>query len=122
MLGGAVAILVALPQPPWRLVAVVIFFVIAMNIESHILIPRIMAQVLGLSPLLTIVALLVGVKLMGILGGLLALPVAASLQEIFRETIREIGPGSIVHREETLPETGPIGDLRLTDSESPPRP
>jgi predicted PurR-regulated permease PerM len=121
MLGGAVAILVALPQPTWRLVAVVIFFVVAMNIESHILIPRIMAHVLGISPLLTIVALLVGVKLMGILGGLLALPVAASLQVILGETIREIGPGSIVHREETLPETGPIGHLRPTDSESPPR-
>ena len=90
MLGAAVAILVALGQPTWQLVAVVIFFVVAMNLESHILIPRLMSRVLGLSPLLTIIALLVGVTLMGILGGLVALPVAAALQVIVREVVREV--------------------------------
>ncbi len=90
MLGAAVAILVALGQPTWQLVAVVIFFVVAMNLESHILIPRLMSRVLGLSPLLTIVALFVGVRLMGLLGGLVALPVAAALQVIVREIVREV--------------------------------
>jgi predicted PurR-regulated permease PerM len=90
MLGAAVAILVALGQPAWQLVAVVIFFAVAMNLESHILIPRLMSRVLGLSPLLTIIALFVGVRLMGILGGLVALPVAAALQVIVREIVREV--------------------------------
>ena len=67
-----------------------IFFVVAMNLESHILIPRLMSRVLGLSPLLTIIALLVGVTLMGILGGLVALPVAAALQVIVREIVHEV--------------------------------
>ena len=94
MLGAVVSILVALGQPAWQLAAVVIFFVVVMNLESHILIPRLMSRVLGLSPLLTIIALFVGVRLMGILGGLVALPVAAALQVIIREVVREANPDS----------------------------
>jgi len=96
ILGAAVSVLVALGQPAWQLVAVVIFFAVAMNLESHILIPRLMSRVLGLSPLLTIIALFVGVRLMGILGGLVALPVAAALHVIVREVVREANPDSSI--------------------------
>lgn len=96
LLGATVAIVVALGQPMWQLVAVVIFFVVAMNLESHILIPRLMSRVLGLSPLLTIIALFVGVRLMGILGGLVALPVAAALHVILREIVREVETDSSI--------------------------
>jgi predicted PurR-regulated permease PerM len=89
-LGAAVAILVALSQQPWQLVGVVIFYTIVLNVEPHILVPRIMAQVVGLSPILTLVALLTGIKLLGILGGLLAIPVAAALQVIVAEVTREV--------------------------------
>jgi len=89
-LGAAVAILVALSQPVWRLLAVVIFYVIVMNVEPHVLVPRIMSRVVGMSPILTLVALLSGIKLLGILGGLLAVPVAAALQVIASEVAEEI--------------------------------
>ena len=55
------------------------------------LVPRIMLRTVGLSPLLTVVALLVGVKLGGIMGGILAVPAAAALQVIVKEGVREIG-------------------------------
>jgi predicted PurR-regulated permease PerM len=93
-LGAAVAILVALSQTSWQLVAVVIFYVILLNVEPHILVPRIMSHAIGLSPLLTLVALLTGIKLIGILGGLLSIPVAAALQVIVGELVREIEPGA----------------------------
>ncbi len=92
-LGAAVAILVALSQKPWQLVAVVIFYGVVMNVEPHILVPRIMARVVGMSPILTLVALLAGIKLMGILGGLLAVPLAAALQVIASEVTQEIQSG-----------------------------
>lgn len=91
-LGATVGILVALSQPAWRLVATVIFYVVIMNLEPHVLVPRIMARAVGLSPLLTLSALLVGIKLMGIMGGLLAVPVAAALQVIASEIAQEIQP------------------------------
>jgi len=93
-LGAAVAILVGLSQPLWRLIAVMAFYVVIMNVEPHVLVPRIMASVVGMSPLLTLVALLAGIKLLGILGGLLAVPIAAALQVIVSEVVSEIqGPG-----------------------------
>jgi predicted PurR-regulated permease PerM len=96
-LGGAVAILVALSQQPWQLVGVIIFYVIILNVEPHILVPRIMSQVVGMSPILTLVALLTGIKLLGIIGGLLAVPVAAALQVIVGEIAQEVlvGPAEI---------------------------
>jgi len=94
-LGAAVAILVGLSQPLWRLIAVVAFYVVIMNVEPHVLVPRIMARVVGMSPLLTLVALLSGIKLLGILGGLLAVPIAAALQVIVSEVVSEIQGTSI---------------------------
>jgi predicted PurR-regulated permease PerM len=91
--GAAVAIAVALSEPVWRLIAVVVFYLVVLNVEPSILVPRIMAHEIGLSPLLTLTALLIGVKLMGPLGGLLA--VAAVLQVIAYEVVREIGPAPI---------------------------
>jgi predicted PurR-regulated permease PerM len=89
-IGAAAAIFVALPQPAWQLITVVAFYIIILNVEPHILVPRIMARVVGLSPLLTIVALLVGVRLGGILGGILAVPAAAAIQVIVNEVAREV--------------------------------
>lgn len=60
--------------------------------ESRILVPRVYGRTLRLSPAVVLVALLVGGTLLGILGALLALPVAAGLQMILRETRIEL-PG-----------------------------
>jgi len=111
ILAAVVSILVALGQPAWQLAAVVIFFVVFMNLESHILIPRLMSRALGLSPLLTIIALFVGVRLMGILGGLVALPVAAALQVIVREVVRETNPDSSIP-----PVASATTELRLSNT------
>ena len=93
-LGATVAILVALSQQLWQLVGVIIFYVIIMNVEPHILVPRIMSRAVGTSPILTLVALLTGIKLIGILGGLLAVPIAAALQVIVGEVVTELFPDS----------------------------
>ena len=89
-IGASVAVLVGLSQPTSRLIATIAFYVVLMNIEPHYLVPRIMSRAVGLSPLFTITALLVGIKLLGITGGLLAVPVAAALQVIIAEIAAEI--------------------------------
>ncbi len=93
-LGASVAILVALSQQTWQLFGVIIFYVIVLNVEPHVLVPRIMSQVVGMSPILTLTALLTGVRLLGILGGLLAVPVAAALQVVVAEIVHEMLPYS----------------------------
>jgi len=94
ILGGVPAVLVALTVNPWLAVATVVLYVLVQQLENHILVPNIMKKTVGLSPVIVIVAMLIGAKLMGILGIFVAVPVAATLmvlgQEIFgrEESVR----------------------------------
>ncbi|MDR7520632.1 MAG: AI-2E family transporter, partial [Armatimonadota bacterium] len=90
VLGAIPAIFIALFGPPWRLIAVVILFTGIQQLENNVLVPRVMKQAVGLSPLLTIVAIMVGAKLMGVLGALLAVPVTAALQVIIGEVLQTL--------------------------------
>jgi predicted PurR-regulated permease PerM len=60
--------------------------------ESRILVPRVYGKVLRLPPAIVVVSLLVGGTLLGIVGALLALPIAAGLQMVVRELRVEL-PG-----------------------------
>ena len=62
--------------------------------ESRILVPRVYGKVLRLSPAIVIIALLVGGTLLGILGALLAVPIAAGIQMLIRELRVEM-PGEV---------------------------
>ena len=94
--GGYVASLpVILAVTPSGLAAVVIVFILMFayqEFESRILVPRVYGKVLRLPPAVVLVSLLVGGTLMGIVGALLALPIAAGLQMVVRELRVEL-PG-----------------------------
>lgn len=100
-LGAVPAVAVALFQPAWRLVGVIVLFTLAQQVEQNFLVPRVMGRAVGLSPILAIFALLVGGALMGIVGVLLSIPVAAALQVIFGELVPAILPHA--RSEEHLP-------------------
>jgi putative heme transporter len=94
--GGALALLpaVAATLPRGVLPAVVVFVAILLyqQVEGHLLIPRIYGQTLRLSPLAVLVALLVGGELLGIVGALLALPLAAGIRVLVEQLRIEL-PG-----------------------------
>lgn len=94
--GGALviapAVLATLPRGPFITAAVFVVILIYQQIEGHILIPRIYGQTLRLSPLAVLVALLVGGQLLGIVGALLALPLAAGLRVLVEQLRIEL-PG-----------------------------
>lgn len=116
-LGAVPAVLVALFQPTWKLVAVVVWYVLAQQVEQNVLVPRIMSRAVGLSPLLAIFALLVGGALMGPLGVLLSIPVAAALQVVATEVVRVALPHtrSEAHLQaEAADPDGPGGVEKLT--------
>ncbi len=69
-----------------------ILMVAYQEFESRILVPRVYGKVLRLPPAIVVVSLLVGGTLMGIIGALLALPIAAGLQMVVRELRVEL-PG-----------------------------
>lgn len=79
-IGVALAILVALTVSPLTVVWVVVLYLIVTNVEAHILVPLVYGRAVHLHPFLVIVALLVGAKAFGLLGALIAVPLAAALQ------------------------------------------
>jgi len=81
------AVLITLFGPVWKLIACVIFFALLAQVEGNVLAPRIMQKQVGLSPLVTIIALLAGATLLGVVGALLAIPIADALQVLFVEAI-----------------------------------
>ena len=62
-------------------------------IENNILVPKIMQKTVGLNPVISISALLIGGKLGGLFGAILAIPIAAALsaivEDIFNRKITE---------------------------------
>ncbi|MBI2063134.1 MAG: AI-2E family transporter [Candidatus Yanofskybacteria bacterium] len=76
-------VIFAFTQSPTLGVWVVVFYVAVQQVESHIFAPLILGKTLGLNPVTVIIALLVGGKIAGILGILLAVPVAVIIVEIF---------------------------------------
>jgi predicted PurR-regulated permease PerM len=71
------------------MIAIVIYFLVQ-QIENQFLVPKIMSRALGLSPVVIIFALLIGGKLFGFLGLILAVPVAAVLSVIIQEWSTEV--------------------------------
>lgn len=60
-----------------KLIVVVVVFVLANQIEGHILSPMVLGRTTNLHPVTVIIAILMGLTLMGIVGALLAVPLAA---------------------------------------------
>jgi predicted PurR-regulated permease PerM len=92
VLAVAPCVLFALIVGPLQAVIVLVALVIYHQFESHLLLPRVYGQSLRLSPLAVIVALLIGEQLLGIIGALLALPMAAGIR-VLVENYRIALPG-----------------------------
>jgi putative heme transporter len=95
-IGGALTLaplaLTALPHGPGFTIALVALVVAYQEFENRILVPRVYGRVLRLNAVAVTIALVVGGQLMGILGALLALPLAAALRMIVEELRLEL-PG-----------------------------
>jgi len=74
----AILISLLLPEPFPRTFWVVIYFVAVQMIESNVLGPRIVGHAVGLHPVASIFALIVGAQLFGAFGALLATPIVAA--------------------------------------------
>ncbi len=60
-------------------------YVIAQQFENHLIYPLVVTRVVGVSPLLIILALIIGAKLAGFLGVVLSVPIAATIQELVND-------------------------------------
>lgn len=86
-LAGIIVALVALTVSVPVSVATVAFFIALRLVEDYLLVPRIIGRAVQVPPLVTVVAVLLGGALLGIVGALLAIPIAAAILLLARETL-----------------------------------
>jgi len=67
----------------------IILYWVAQQFENYVIVPQIMKKAVGLNPITVIVALLIGVKLGGIFGAIVAVPVAAAVSVITEDLMQE---------------------------------
>lgn len=79
------AVFFALIQSPPLVIGVIILYILIQKTEGYVLVPKIMEKTVGTSPLVVLLALLIGFKLAGILGVLLAVPLAGAITVIIQE-------------------------------------
>ncbi|SEG57901.1 Predicted PurR-regulated permease PerM [Nonomuraea solani] len=86
-IGAAVVTLVALLQSVPAGIACLIFFLIYQQVENYFIYPKVMKRSVDVTPAVTVIAALFGGALLGIVGALLAIPVAAAISLIIREVV-----------------------------------
>lgn len=83
-LGLIPAVVIAFTVSPLKALFVLITYILIQQLEGHFLVPKIMGKAVGLSPVIIIIAILVGAKLAGLLGVIIAVPAAGALSVIIQ--------------------------------------
>lgn len=86
-LGCGVVTLIGFTQSIWIGVIAFVAYVVYVQIENYVVTPKIMKRTLSVPGAVTIISALIGSSLLGLVGGLLAVPVAASIILILDEVV-----------------------------------
>jgi predicted PurR-regulated permease PerM len=86
-IGSAIFTIIAATQSISIGIIGFITYILYVQVENYLLAPRIMKHTLSLPGAVTIIAALIGTSLLGLVGGLLAVPIAASIILILEEVV-----------------------------------
>jgi predicted PurR-regulated permease PerM len=100
--GVGIGIVAAISDFPTAVIVWAIYFIVYQQIENNVLQPIIYRRTVSLHPLVVLVAVLIGGSQLGVLGALIAIPVAAGLQILLKDwwnarrgrIVRPEGPGT----------------------------
>ena len=79
------ALAIALLSSHWQFWAVLVFAVLSQKLENLVIVPRVMGRRMSISPLAVFVAFMIGASTLGVVGAIIAIPVAAIVQVAFDE-------------------------------------
>jgi predicted PurR-regulated permease PerM len=113
-LGAIVATLAGFTESVTAGIVLLVFFVAYQQLENHLLQPVILSRTVALNPLVVLVSILIAVELAGILGALLAIPIAGMIQVIVRNIWDE--------RRGRLKPAPTVGTDEIPVDEQPPAP
>ena len=86
-IGAALVALVAVFDEPQKAVIALVYYVVYQQVENYVVAPKIMQRTISVPGAVTVIAALIGATLAGVLGALLAMPVAAGLMLIHEEVV-----------------------------------
>lgn len=116
-ISGSVAFLVALiAVDPGKALQVILVFFIVFEIEGNVVQPLVMSRAVKVNPLVVIVSVLIGIDLLGIIGAILAVPVAAALQTLI---VRVLAPAIRRSSASSAPPP-PTGEVVAVETTAPP--
>ncbi len=81
------ATVVALTVSPLVAIMTVTVFIIIQQLENHFIVPLVMKKVVGLNPVVVITVILIGFKLGGPLGALMAVPITTALSVFIKDLL-----------------------------------
>lgn len=82
------AVVVAYTIVPILAAGVAGMYFVIQQLENHLIVPQVMKRAVGLNPLVVILAIAIGGRLLGIGGALLAVPIVVVLQTIFQNLLK----------------------------------
>jgi predicted PurR-regulated permease PerM len=86
-IGMSIVTLVSITKSPTTALVALGSYIIYVQIENYVITPKIMRKSLAIPGLVTIIAALLGTSLLGLIGGLLAVPIAAAVLLIIDEVV-----------------------------------
>jgi predicted PurR-regulated permease PerM len=92
-LGAVPAFIIALTTDPTKAVWVIVSTLVIQTLENNLLVPRVMKRSVGISPIITLLALATFTSLLGLPGALLAVPMGAIIQLLLDRYL--LAPGAI---------------------------
>jgi len=93
VLGAIPAVFLGLTVPPFswgRGLAVLILYIVIQQLENNVIVPQVMKRQVGLNPVVTIIAMMVGIKVAGIIGIILAIPVTLIIAIISKDVMSNL--------------------------------
>jgi len=89
VLAAIPAIIIGFLQAPIMGLWVLILYVVVQQLENYLIVPSVVGKVVGLNPIIVIMALLIGAKLGGIPGMILAVPITAVFAEFVKDLVKK---------------------------------
>lgn len=86
------AVLLAATAGLEPVIAALILYTLVQQVENNVFVPKIQGDAIELHPALVMFAIVIGGSLAGLLGAILALPVAAAMRDVTRYVFRRLSP------------------------------
>lgn len=86
-IGAVPAIFVAFTQSPILGVSVLVLYIIIQQFENYFITPQIMKKAVGMNPVIVIIAMIIGAKVAGIIGIVLAVPITTAISIVVNDIL-----------------------------------